>query len=365
MSHKKVSVVVVGSGCPLKSMGWYHCAQILDDRIESAQLEAVVEPWFMTDAAKGKPGYVEFQAWRKDLATKNIGVYATVSQVPPNKDSSCRLAIISARTADNPKLFQDCLEMDGCQCIFLEKPGAPSVSELEAMQKVALAKDVSVYMGFNKNVSSYLSKARACASQHPGANVTFLHNNNYKKHELPECFERNAEGMLKNMAIHELAILVTYYGVTVDTIASVNADTTYSSCQTLRGPSSGTEFTDFDKLKFEIVTTTGSKASVAADRCGGDDSVGIVTDASGAELDRFVMPDKDAVANIPNLQKKYPGAMPYFFTQDPDYAKVKQLVVNFCSEGSAPEGVATLQVAIDTLKVAEHLTPLLQSQLTK
>ena len=55
----------------------------------------------------------------------------------------------------------------------------------------------------------------------PGATTKFVHNNAYKEDELGECFERNAEGMLKNMAIHELALLATYWGVTVDTIASV------------------------------------------------------------------------------------------------------------------------------------------------
>ena len=33
----------------------------------------------------------------------------------------------------------------------------------------------------------------------PGAVTTFVHNNAYKREELPECFERNSEGMLKNM----------------------------------------------------------------------------------------------------------------------------------------------------------------------
>lgn len=368
-ANNKASVIVVGVGCPLRSMGWYHCVNILDGRIPSAQLSAIVEPWYMTEAAKGTPGYDEFHEWRQELQARGIGVYATVAQVPAAAtDQEKRLAIISARTADNPKLFADCLaQLDKCKCIFLEKPGAPSVAELEAMQAAAAAKQVDTFMGFNKNVSAYLDRARECAKKHgKDANVTFLHNNNYAPEQLDECFERNAEGMLKNMAIHELAILVTYYGVTVDTIASVTADKDFSSCQTLKGQSSGQSFTDFDKLKFEIVTKSGQKAKVAADRCGGDDSVAIVTkESNGAELARFSMPDDAAVANIPNLQAKYPGAMPYFFTQDPDYATIKELVANYCVSGTAPTGVATLQVAIDTLKVAEYLTPLLQSQLAK
>jgi hypothetical protein len=35
------------------------------------------------------------------------------------------------------------------------------------------------------------------------------------------------------MAIHELAILVTYYNVTIDEIAAVQADATFSKCNKL------------------------------------------------------------------------------------------------------------------------------------
>merc|ERR1719469_687417 len=117
-------------------------------------------------------------------------------------------------------------------------------------------------MGFNKNVSGYLTKSMEFAKTHGDSsktNVTFLHNNNYPNttEALSECFERNSEGMLKNMAIHELAICVTYYGVTIETIAKVIADKEYSSLQTLTGPSSGKEFTDFDKLKFKLITKDG------------------------------------------------------------------------------------------------------------
>ena len=124
-----------------------------------------------------------------------------------------------------------------------------------------------------------------------------MHNNAYKQPELPECFERNAEGMLKNMAIHELALLATYWGVTVDNIKSVTPDVEYSSCQTLTGPSGKAftffahpptspicrtplfprshivilffqEFTDFSKVGFTIETKDGVTVTVRADRCG-------------------------------------------------------------------------------------------------
>ena len=79
-------------------------------------------------------------------------------------------------------------------------------------------------MGYNKNVTPYVLKALAAQKANPGSDIEFIHNNAYKTDELGECFERNAEGMLKNMAIHELALLATYFGVTVDNIASVAPD---------------------------------------------------------------------------------------------------------------------------------------------
>jgi hypothetical protein len=152
--------------------------------------------------------------------------------------------------------------------------------------------------------------------------------------------------------------------VTVDTIAEVHADKDFSSLKTLTGPSSGKKFTDFDKIKFKIVTKAGATINVAADRCGGDDSVAIVMDVhTGKELARYNMPDEEAIANIPALRGKYGDAMPYFFTQDPDYLRLKALVAMNCVDGTPSEGVATIDVAIDTLKVAEYLTPILQEQL--
>ena len=327
----------------------------------------MVEPWFLSETGKASPGYAEFIEFKENLeATKGVKFFETVEEVPAAENESVkRIAIISARTADNPKLFVGCLGI-GCKAIFLEKPGAPSVAELEEMTTKAKEKGVLVFMGFNKNVSKFVTKTREFASAHPGTNVTFVHNNNYtdSPESLGECFERNSEGMLKNMAIHELALLVTFYNVTVDSIESVEADEDYSSCKSLKGPS-GNEFTDFDKLKFKIRTKSGTEVSIAADRCGGDDSLGIVTDAEGKELARYTMPDAEDAETIKNAEKRIAGAMPYFYVQDPDYGTLKQRVAKSIMGGGPADGVATIDVAVETLKVAEYLTPILQKQLLK
>jgi len=284
-----------------------------------------------------------------------------LSDLPP--PAAPRLALISGRTADNPRLLTESIA-NGAKCVYLEKPGAPTVKELEQMKKEAEAAGVEVLMGYNKNVCKYVRKTREFAETVPGSHVTFVSNNAYENtpESLGECFERNAEGMLKNMAIHELALLVSFYDVSVDNIESVTADKEFSSLQTLPGPS-GKEFTDFDKIKFTIKTKTGKEVSVQADRCGGTDSFATVTDKSGKEVFRYYMPDDEDKVHVKELQAKYPTAMPYFFTQDPDYITVKERVAKHTVTGDEAEGVATIGVAVETLKVAEYLTPLLQEQL--
>ena len=75
-------------------------------------------------------------------------------------------------------------------------------------------------------------------------------------------------GMLKNMAIHELALLVTFFGVNSETLSDVVADKAYSDLRTEKGPSSGNDFTDFSRIGFTVTTKAGAKVSVYADRCG-------------------------------------------------------------------------------------------------
>jgi hypothetical protein len=64
---------------------------------------------------------------------------------------------------------------------------------------------------------------------------------------------------------------------------------------------------------------------------------------------------------LPTLYSLF--AQPYFFSQDPDYITVKERVANFCANGVEATGVATIDIAVETLRVAEYLTPTLQEQL--
>ena len=371
-------------------------------RCPSASLDYIVEPWFL-GAGSDSPAGQEFKEFKDETEAKHGVKFATSLDDLPPPDAP-RLALISGRTADNPRLLTESIK-HGSKCIYLEKPGAPTVAELEQMKKEADDAGVEVLMGYNKNVCKYVRKTREFAATLPGSHVTFVSNNAYENtpESLGECFERNAEGMLKNMvstkkkmlqlsglfsplvigypiircrilkiylifsffliqAIHELALLVSFYDVTVDNIAEVIADKEFSSMQTLKGPS-GKDFTDFDKIKFTIKTKNGNQVSVSADRCGGTDSYATVSDGDGKEVFRYYMPDDEDKKHVKELEAKYPTAMPYFFTQDPDYITVKERVAKHTVDGEPAEGVATIGIAVDTLKVAEYLTPLLQEQL--
>ena len=196
------------------------------------------------------PGGPEFAKFAEETKAKHgVEFLTSLADLPAVPDGVKRLALISGRTADNPRLLKEAIEVAGCSTIYLEKPGAPTVQELADMRDYAASKNVTVLMGYNKNVCKFVRKAREYQAEH-GGHITFVSNNAYENtpESLGECFERNREGMLKNMAIHELALLVSFYDVTVDNIESCVADKEFSSCQTLKGPS-GQDFTDFDKIK--------------------------------------------------------------------------------------------------------------------
>lgn len=330
-------------------------------RCPSASLDFVVEPWFMGDGADSPAGQ-DFKEFKTDAESKYGTKFAkSLEELPP--PAAPRLALISGRTADNPRLLSQAIA-HGCKCVYLEKPGAPTVKELEAMAEESKKAGVEVLMGYNKNVAKYVRKAREFAATVPGSHVTFVTNNAYENtpESLGECFERNSEGMLKNMAIHELALLASFYDVSVDNIAEVIVDKDFSSMQTLKGPS-GKSFTDFDKVKFTIKTKNGNEVSVQTDRCGGTDSYAVVTDKAGKEVFRYYMPDDEDKKHVEELQAKYPTAMPYFFTQDPDYITVKERVAKHTVDGKPAEGIATIEIAVEALKIAEYLVPIFQKEL--
>jgi len=354
-------VILVGCGVPKRGMGWYHGKNMLEGLCPSATLTTIVEPYFLGAGADSPPGKL-FNEWADEMKAKYGTKFAkSVDEMEVNGPT---IALISGRTADNPRLLEEVINK-GVTHVYLEKPGAPTVDELQKMKEFAKKKGVPVYMGYNKNVTPYVKKALAFQAENGGA-ITFVHNNAYKTEELGECFERNAEGMLKNMAIHELALLATYFDVTVENIKSVEADAEYSEMLTLPGPS-GKEFTDFAKIGFTIETKTGKKVTVKADRCGsttGGGSEATVT-IDGKEAFKSLTPDAALQKHCDAEAKKDPDMMPYFFLQHDDYLTLKESAAAHIISGKdgAPPGMATIDIAVETLRVAEYLTPYLQKAL--
>ena len=113
----------------------------------SASLDYIIEPWFLGAGSEG-PGGPEFNDWANQISQNGHTQFITsVSDLPEPKQP--RVALISGRTADNPRLLSECIQA-GCKCIYLEKPGAPTVKELEDMSAEASKAGIEVLMGYNK-----------------------------------------------------------------------------------------------------------------------------------------------------------------------------------------------------------------------
>lgn len=98
----QAEVVLVGCGAPNRGMGWYHGLQMVEARCPSASLDYVVEPWFM-GGGKDSPGGAEFAEQVQKAWSSQYGVQFATSLSELPKPKAPRLALISGRTADNPR----------------------------------------------------------------------------------------------------------------------------------------------------------------------------------------------------------------------------------------------------------------------
>ena len=114
----------------------------------SASLDYIIEPWFLGPGAEG-PGGPEFNDWSAETSEKYGTQFLSTSITDLPDPKQPRVALISGRTADNPKLLSECIKA-GCKCIYLEKPGAPTVAELQGMKDEAEEAGIEVLMGYNK-----------------------------------------------------------------------------------------------------------------------------------------------------------------------------------------------------------------------
>jgi len=100
-----------------------------------------------------------------------------------------------------------------------------------------------------------------------------------------------------------------------------------------------------------------------ADRCGGNVSYAAVLNREGKEVGKFEFPDEDELAKVNKMVEADPEMMPYFFVQSDDYFELKSRVVKSILSGEVAEGVATIDIAVDALKLAEFGTDQLMKTL--
>lgn len=335
-------------------MGWYHAKQLLDDRVPGAELTDIVEP-FLLGPGKTTEGGKAFADWAGGFP--HINLHTSVDGMPKPERKKPKLVLIAGRTSSNPQFFKQAVD-HGFTHIYLEKPGAGTLEELEAMSAQAKAHGVTVCMGYNKNVAKYAQDVLTYNAAYPGGVIGFEHGNSYKPDDLEDCFARGQEGMLKNMMIHELTLVATYFGVNVKTLVALEPDFEFSSWET-HG-----KYSDFARLAFTLTTVDGRKFKLKGNRC--TENFSWATAArNGKETFRARMPDPGLEAKIEELKKADPGLIEYFYVQDAEYLDLKQ---RFCrhildEKDGTPEGLASIDIGIEALKLAEFLQPSLQSAL--
>mmetsp|Transcript_26217 Transcript_26217/g.104908 ORF Transcript_26217/g.104908 Transcript_26217/m.104908 type:complete len:371 (-) Transcript_26217:587-1699(-) len=363
-SPPKSAFAVIGCGLPGRGMGWFHALQLMEGACPSGLLSDVVEPWFLGPGKASAGGEAFEKGVVEAWAPKGVAFHASVEGIfeKTPDDTTAKIALIAGRTVDNPKFFRQALAA-GATHILLEKPGAPTVEELEAMAAEAQAKGVPVFMGFVKNIAAYVTNALEASKAHAtDTRVLFESRNNYAKEDLEECFARNAEGLLKNMAIHELALAAQFFGMRADNVAAVKLEggPTACECLTLGGR------TDFSRVDATLVNGAGVSVRVVADRCSGDGCRAVVSDAASDEtIYESELVDEAKKARVDARVAAHPDWLSYLLTQEDEYADLKERCAKAAASGSSeyPDAVATIDIAIQALKLAEYLTPLLQEKL--
>ncbi|KAK7242834.1 hypothetical protein SO694_00015348 [Aureococcus anophagefferens] len=323
-------------------MGWFHGLQLVEGECPSGKLSDIVEPWFLgggkdSDAGKQFAAEASTAGRRTPPSRRWTGAAglstSTWSGAAPGEP---KLALIAGRTVDNPGFFQQALD-SARRDILLEKPGAPTVGELESMAATAEKADVPVFMGFIKNIAPYFTQALDAYGKHPpapGSLVTLTSLNDYTEESLGECFERNAEGMLKNMAIHELALAATFFGMTADSIADA-AVAGNCDCRTIGS------YTDFAKIDFTLTNKAGGKLRIVADRCGGDDGCFGVRRRRLEVVFEAEMVDADRAARVAARQAEHPDWIGYLITQEDEYKDLKERCAAAALAGTFPAASRT------------------------
>jgi len=234
-------------------------------------------------------------------------------------------------------LYQSCLDKIPSTALLIDPPGNLETNQLRQMLKQTHKQ--KVYVSFPKHTATYVKDAISLSRQIPNGHVFFCHNNSNETADLEQVFNHHPEGMLKSMAIHELALLVSFFGVTVESIAKfkVNTGKLFSELLEFGGR------TDFARFAFKITTTTNRSVSVMCDTCGGSVSFAVVKDVNGLEVRKFET----------NLNE--------WENQQIDFLNC--LVENMLDSKNDQTALPTLETALEAQRLAEYCTEKLQAAL--
>jgi transaldolase len=329
-------------GLPKRSMGWYHAKQLLDQRFPEARLAHVIEPFLLNQPSLNP----DFADWKAAAEKQSVEFHKCAEAAP--QASSNAIALICGRTHDNPELFRAAVAK-GFKLVILEKPGAPSAAELEAMSNLAKEHGVRVFMGFNRNFSAYVKQLskQATGTDLSKSKIVLGRCDIFNSDEaMDECFERNAEGLLANMLCHEIMVLMSYFQLKKSNIKQIEVDQAHCSREVRRG------MTDFTKARFTITLHNGCQLSVWGNRAGGEFAEAVLS-TPGQDDFRSFRPDASLATSSERLEKELPGCQAYFYLQDAEYADLKQSIFSHVLAGKpgSPPGVADIDSALEMMEV--------------
>ena len=337
-SRKVLDVVIVG--CTPHGYGWFHLMQFLD--MSSINVCAVVEPYFM-DISKCPLPPQSFMDLVAMLDEMGIRCVYHVDQLDVFKQQT--LCVIAGKSKDSPRVFMECIG-NGASHIYLEAPGASSVEELKDMQILADTRGVEVFMGYQRVCASFVRDAVKLSSKIPKSHVFFCHNETYLSKQLHLAVTQNPEGLLHSMAIQELAVLVSQFGVKAGDIVGFKVNTNRLFSEKSVFDINGNKLVDLSRVAFKITTNKRRSVSIMADRCGGLTSFAVVKSSKGKELRRFQSHNPSQISSLQSELREDKDIAQKFIIETDEYLELKKRVVSSILSGISPSKSEGLLVRI-------------------
>ncbi|KAL3756720.1 hypothetical protein ACHAWU_005412 [Discostella pseudostelligera] len=348
---KSIDVVIVG--CGPKSVGWFHLMQFLD--MPNVNVRAVVEPFYLDTSKCPYPpqSFVDLVVMLDDMGIRCVNHVGQLHVFIHHT-----LCIIAGKTSDNPRLFRECIGI-GASHIYLESPGAPTIDQLKEMQSLAETRGVEVYMGYQRLCASFIQKAVSLSRSVPKAHIFFCHNEVCQSNELNMVVSRYPEGMISSMAVQELAVLVTLFGVKTNDIETfrVNTNRLFSERLKFYDEGNGTTVTDLSRVAFKITTKDRKRSfSIMADRCGGVFSFAVIKSHAGKELQRFQSHDEHQVSMVQSELREDKEISHQFLIESEEYLELKRRVVKsiLSSDSQRSLGLVSILDGIHIMALANY-----------